>query len=510
MLQNETVKIDQIPLLAAEKHYFVLDEEGYLQYFLYNQAPEHWKMLSANLFRRKLHGFDAATDQQGNVHLLGYEPERGLFYLPPGPAGPEIPQLIYQDPHKKIGHLSVCLDQNNNLHLLILTYNKQYAMWWLFHLCQEQQKWAGPHLIEFGYGPPQQYGLIGADYQGHIFVLYRLFTAGKYNLAYRLLKEGTPRPGKTTLLQAGQDECFFPTFLVDPDNTIHLSWISRTGENMFLNYACRTPAGKWDNFFNAEVLPDSFLLSFLCRHTDKIFMAWKKEQTFFYFYSLQSGKSWQRGKSQIATKELQLFRWRTPAFLGENLPIRGHHLFANAGKPPQKIPLPQHFWPHFTAENKEENEIPAALHILDILTAYTLTRAGNLQAANSHLKQKLKQQQKGFFKLYTESLDQTENLKEKLAAKNIKLKDLEKLLQQTMAELQKHIHAQQKETATLEAQCNKLQKENEKLKKEGLAREAALVRLEERIANLIREKEMLCAEKLKKTSFLSKLFLKKR
>ncbi|MGI5823259.1 MAG: hypothetical protein ACOX6Z_04870 [Dethiobacteria bacterium] len=510
MLQNEPAKIDRVPLLAAEKHYFKLDEEGYLQYFLYDQDLERWKMLSANLFQQRLHGFDAAVDQQGNVYLLGYEHERGLFYLPAGPAGQETPQLIYQDPHKKIDHLSVCLDQSNNLHILILTSNKQYAMWWLFHLCHKQQQWAGPRMIEFGYGPQQQDGLIGADYQGRIFVLYRLFTAGKCNLACRLLEGDSHRPGKTAFLQKGQDDCFFPSFLVDPDNTWHVSWISHLGENMFLNYACRTPTGQWENFYNLEVLPGSFLLTFLFRHADKLFLTWKKEQTFFHLYSLENGKSWQQGKNQIATKELQLFRLRTPANSEEDLPVRGHHLFANAGKPPQKISPSQGFWPHIMAESEKENGIPAELQILDILTAYTLTRAGDLQAANNQLKQKLKQQEKEFFALYTEGLNQTENLKEKLATKNIKLKDLEKLLQQTMAELQKKIQLQKKETATLQAQYNMLQKENEKLKKEGLTQEAALERIEKRIVNLIRENETLRAKILEKTPFLSKLFSRKR
>ena len=60
---------------------------------------------------------------------------------------------------------------------------------------------------------------------------------------------------------------------------------------------------------------------------------------------------------------------------------------------------------------------PTELHILDILSSYTLTRASNLQAANTHLKQKLEQQEKEFLKLYTAGLAQTESLGEKLAAK---------------------------------------------------------------------------------------------
>lgn len=510
MPQNKLEKIDNIPLLAAEKHYFKLDEEGYLQYFLHNQTAGRRKMLSANLFQQKLYGFDAAIDQQENIHLLGYEPEKGLFYLPPCPAGQKTPQLIYQDFHKKIGHLSVCLDRDNNLHTLILVYNEQYAMWWLIHLCRKQQKWAGPRMIDFGYGLPRQYGLIEADSQGRVFVLYSLFTAGKCNLACRFLKEDSHRPEKTAFLQKGQDECFFPSFLKDPDNTLHISWLSQVEESMFLNYVCRTPTGKWEKFFNLDVLPGSFLLTFLFRHTDKLFLAWKKNRTFFYLYSLPGEESWHWGKNQITTNKLQLLRLRTPANPAENSPVRGNYFFANAGKTPQKLFLPEDFWPQITAVNKEDNGIPEELHVLDILTSQALTRAGDLQAANTHLKQKLKQQEKGFFELYTENLSQTESLKEKLDAKNMELKDIEKLLQQTMAELQKRLQLQKKETAALQAQCDRLQKENEKLKKKVIAQETTLNKLKKKVVYLIRENETLRSEKLEKTSFLSRLFPRKR
>ena len=79
MPQDWLKKLDNFPLLAAEIHYFQLDAEGHLQYFLYNQAEKRWEMLCADLFQQKLHGFDAAVDSQGAVHLLGYEHTGGLL-----------------------------------------------------------------------------------------------------------------------------------------------------------------------------------------------------------------------------------------------------------------------------------------------------------------------------------------------------------------------------------------------------------------------------------------------
>lgn len=510
MPQDWPKKLDHIPLLAAEKHYFKLDEEGRLQYFLYNQAEERWEMLSANLFQQKLHGFDAAVDQQDAVHLLGYEHEGGLFHLAPPLTDQGAPLLLYRDKHKTIDHLSTCRDQKNNLHVLYLTSNKQYAMWWLFYLRHERQKWTEPRIIDFGYGPPEQYGLIGTDFQNRIFILYRLYTAEKYNLAFRLLEGSSHRPGKTVFLQERKGECLFPSFLVDPDNTLHLSWTSRTDGSMFLNYACRAPTGKWGNFFNLEMPPGSFFLAPLFRYADKLLLTWRKDWTLSHLYSLQGNKNWRWGKNQTATKELQLLRLRTVDNPGENFPFRGNCLFTTTGSPPQKILQAQAFLPHVPAENEEEKEIPQELHILDILSSYTLTRASNLQAANTHLKQKLEQQEKEFLKLYTAGLAQTESLGEKLAAKNMELKDVEKLLQQTLAELQERMQQQRKEIATLQAQCGALQKENEKLKKNNLIKAANLARLKKEVMHLTQENEAQRAEKLKKTSFLPGLFQKIR
>ena len=429
------------------------------------------------------------------------------FYLDTPFDGQKSPLLLYRDQHKTIGHLSACRDQKNNLHLLYLTRSEQYKMWWLFYLCSEQQKWTGPLVIDFGYGPPEQYGLIGTDFQDRIFILYRLYCAEKYNLAFRLLEGSSHHLGETIFLQEKPGECFFPSFLVDPDNTLHLSWVSHTDKILFLNYACRAPTGKWGNFFNLEIPPGSFFLAPLIRYKDKLLLTWKKNQTLYHLYFTR-GESWRWGKNQSATKEIQLLRLRPTNGSIENLPFQGYSLFTTAGSPPQKMPQPQDFVPRDLEAEEEENEISPELHILDILSSYTLTRAGNLQTANAYLKQKLEQQGKEFFKLYAAGLAQTESLTEKLAFKKLELEKIEKLLQQTLAELQERMQQQKEEITTLQAQCRALQKENEELKKNKLVQSANLAKFKEEIVRLIRENEALRAEKHKKTSFLCGLFHK--
>lgn len=521
MPQGWPEKPDRFPLLASEKHFFLMNTEGRLQHCLYNRAANQVEgcreMFPADLFGQKLHGFDAVVDSQGAVHLLGYEQGGGLFYLPLSLDDPQSPLLLYRDQHKKIEHLSACRDQKNSLHLFFLARDEKYKVWWLFYLYSEQQngkqKWAEPLVIDFGYGPWEQYGLIGSDSLNRIFFIYRLCIDGEYTLVFRLQEKGTKRPGKTVFLpKEGGGSCF-PSFLLDPDDTLHLSWLSRQEKTTFLNYACRTPAGEWENSFNLEIPLDSFFLAPLFYHRGKLLLTWKNDRVFFHLYlspekkerKEQVNNSWRWGKNQTITEEIQPLRLRPADNPGGNFPGRGSCIFAATGYLPQRTPQPHELLPYSFEEDNEVDEALQGLHILDILSSYTLTRAGNLQTKNAYLKQKLEERGKEFSRLYTANLVQRRGMKEELSAKIMELEKIEKLLQKTLAELQKSLQQQKEKITMLQAECNALQKENKKLKEANFTQTANLSQFQEKIVQLTQENESLQAPK---TSFLHKLIHK--
>ena len=579
MLQGWPVKPDRLSLLAAEKHYFQLDAAGRLQYYLYTETGKHREKLSGDLFRQKVDGFDAAVDPLGVIHLLGYGATTGLFYLTLPPAGQDPPLLLYRDPHKTIDHVSACRDQKNNLHLLFLARSERYKMWWLFYLGGKQQddglrRWMEPAVIDFGYGPPEQYGLIGTDLKDRLFVLYRLFGAGRYNLAFRRL-EGNPSrldktifpgpdcvgssaeppyPGKTVFPQEikgerEKTECYFPSFLIDADNTLHLAWLGHRKKTMFLYYARCNPAGVWGDYFSLEIAQDSFFWAPLFRYGDNLFLTWKKGDTIFHLYSAakkqekpekqggkgrnQKGKqkkrgnqgqtSWQWGKKQTVPKGIQLLRLRPAGNPAENMPCEGFwglSFFAAAGDPLQGMLQPDDFAARDLEKvNKTENieedvslgwQKPPELHTLDLLTSYTLARAGNLQATNVFLKRKMEGQSREFSRLYNAGLAQKDYLEEKLASKEVELEKVEKLLQDTIAGLQKRLRQQDEDIMNLRAELRALLKENEELKRNESAQATKLARFIEEIERLTGEIEAAQGKKIKKTSFLEELLHKIR
>lgn len=503
MEKNRLWRTDNIPLLmlnAGEKNYFVLDKQGSLQHFFYEN--ELWALKTDNIFGRRVQGFDAVLDKHGNIHLLGYDHTGSLFYLSPL-TGPSSPEPLYRNSGKKISHLSACLDEDNNLHILYLAVSEQHEMWWLFYLRKEKDTCPEPAIIDFGYRYLEQNGLILGDFLGSIFILYRLYEEGNYSLVLRSLQSETGRPGKTFYLPERQKECFFPAFLVTSDNILHISWISCEHEAMFLNYIHRTPAGKWEGFFSIEVPHSTVTIAPLYILGEKLILTWKKDSELFYLFSLNRGKSWNRGRSISIKTELELTRFRAATVLFKEQKWWGDYVFASESSPPQETLYPEELFNTRTVEGGLSEEF----RVLDLLSSSLLTYAGNLQTSNVNLKQKLGQKEKEIWKMYSWGITMKEAWEEKLNTKKIELQQIEAFLKRTLNELQERINREKEEMTVrnkeLTQQVKEFYKKNEELKKENVILLENIGRLKEQVASLIMENEEL---KTKKNHFLSKLF----
>ena len=84
MEENRLLNTGIIPLMILgnrEKHYFELDENAHLNYYLDKEGNGCWTSISENILQRKISGFDTAIDKLGNMHLLGYDRGGGISYL---------------------------------------------------------------------------------------------------------------------------------------------------------------------------------------------------------------------------------------------------------------------------------------------------------------------------------------------------------------------------------------------------------------------------------------------
>ena len=486
-------RTDNIPLLMLTengKEYFMLDKQGYLQHFSCNN--ESWILKTDNIFQQKIQGFDAVVDNQGNAFLIGYNDAGGLYCLSL-PTNKAIAAPVNQDGSKTIGHLSACLDEENNLHLLCLYLDNRQKMWWLVYLYQEEKGlWREPAIIDFGHELLEQNGIIIKDLKNNFFILQRLAETGNYCLLLRSLSESDRHSWKSFYFPNRHEECFFPAFLVAPDNTLHFSWISCQDEVLFLSYIQKPPGGDWDSFFRIEIPNRTLTIAPLYGMDSKLVLTFKKDDELLYLLSTNAGKNWKWGEKILLPKEAQLTRFRSA--IGSQ---QREYVFT-LGSPPQIL------YPKYTLDSFiEKVELQKEFQVLDLLSLSLLTHAGNLQAANASLKQKLQQREKELARLFSGGVSQVIKMEEKLHAKKMELQQMETTFKKALEELQKKIKSEKEEFAArnkdLLMQVNELYKKNEELKKEKLILLRNVNELKEQVQNLQRENEKL---KVKKSRFL--------
>ncbi|MDO9534683.1 MAG: hypothetical protein Q7J85_04975 [Bacillota bacterium] len=493
---------DKIPLIVSlrdKKHYFALDDHGYLDHFIYEN--ESWHSIKKNILGIQVAGFDAGTDNKGRVCLLGYDHKGNLFCLTDA-EGEEKPEPFCLDGSKKICWISFCLDEEDHLHVFCLAVNEKREMWWIFYLCNEKGKWQTQSILDFGNYPGEQYGFISRDSEDHIYIMHRLFEEEKYSLVFRDLEKETKQPGRTIYLDVPQRDCFMPSFLTDGNNTLHVSWMSREKGIMFLNYTSKSSTGKWESYTSTEVPSESRPIAPIYLVEDRLLLFWENENILFHLYSLNNGKNWKWGRSKAVDTALELTRYHSTSNISDNPSRFGNFVFT-VGKPPQEIVHPE----QFTKIKEKERELSEEFHILEVLSSSLLTRTGNLQANNSYLEQKLSRQEKEMLKIYSWGITKAETLEEKLAAKDVELQKLDKLFKTTLKDLQRRLIREKEDIQLLNSALTKktqeLSVENKELKTRNFSLSQNIRELKEQVISLMKENEELIN---RKKSFFHKFF----
>lgn len=486
---------DGLPLIVApakgEKNCFILDENGHLRYFL--QENGTWILKTEDLFNDKIQGFEAAIDSKGNMYIFGYNQSGTLYcYFSEGDKFSLAP--IYQVNGKKICHLSVCLDKEDNPQILFLSLSEQLEMWQLLYLHEKKGVWSYPEIIDFGYHTLDQKALIFRDAADRIIILQRLAEMGNYCLVFRTIQD---LGGKTFYFPHKHTECFSPCFLVAPENTVHISWISSENRTLFLNYVQIAPDKTFKYFFSMELPPGSLTLAPIYLMGDKLILTCKKGEEIFYLLSFNGGRNWKWGKKINLKNHPRLTRFRSFSTSGgleyvltsENMQIIFPEENILALSEQQNPTLWQKEW---------EN--------LELLTLSLLTHAGNLQETNTFLQEKLKQKEKELVRIYSLGAATKEKMKRELENKERELKEIEKSFKKLLAEMQENIlrekEAMALENQNLTARIQKLHQKNEELKKENIAFLKKITELEDRVNSLIKENELLKAKKWLPLNFL--------
>ncbi|HHT46424.1 MAG TPA: hypothetical protein GX004_03910 [Firmicutes bacterium] len=510
MEENRLLNTGIIPLMILgnrEKHYFELDENAHLNYYLDKEGNGCWTSISENILQRKISGFDTAIDKLGNMHLLGYDRGGGISYLRLPPDTPKKPELLLKEEGKQICHLSFCTDNADRLHVLYLAISSEKKMWWLFYLRQENGRWLEKAVMDFGYFQLEQYGIIFSDCLNSLFLLHRLYDDNGYSLALRSFNNEKNLPGQTIFLGERDHYCFFPDALAAPDNSLHISWISRKNNIMFINYARRSPQGKWENHLCTEISQGSAPFAPLYFAKDVLLLTWQNNNMLFCLISRDGGDSWKWGTKVELDDTYQLIRFRSKPRLLNDPTWRGNYTFSPAC-PPETYMQPE----VLLKSQPEKDGVSEELEMLDLLSSRLLTGYDNLQASNAFFKQKIAHQKKELAELYSINLAKTKTLEEKLTSKNIEIKKMKSVFQNTIDELKAKISREREELASanheLQQEIKALQEEIEKRGKTNLLLTRELTRMKEEINLIKKENEHL--QKKSINYYLQKLMKKNR
>jgi hypothetical protein len=488
MEEKRLLNTGAIPLLisgSAGKHYFELDENGELKYYFDKKGNGGWSCISKNILHQKISGFDSAVDTVGGTHLLGYDREGSILYLRLSPDTPNKPEILLKEEGKRICHLSFCTDKADRLHALYLASNNEREMWWLFYLRREDGRWLEKAVLDFGYFQHEQYGIIFCNGLNDLFLLHRLYEENGYTLVLRSFEKESNLPGQTFYLGEKNHYCFLPDAQAAPDNSLHVSWISRKNNIMYMNYARRSPRGKWENILCTEISQGSAPFAPLYLVKDVLFLTWQNNNMLFCLVSRDGGGSWKWGTKIKLEDTSRMIRFRKASRSLNEPASQGNYTFSPASPPDMYLQ------PEMLLEGQpEEGSVAGELEILDLLTSRLLIGYDNLQASNVFLNQKIEHQKKELAELYSINLAKTKTLQEKLASKNIEITKIKNVFQNTIDELKAKISREREEMASanheLQQRIKALQEELEKREKNNLLLTMEITRLKKEI-NLIKK-----------------------
>lgn len=452
-----------LPLIAnrgTEKLYCCLDSFGKLQLWLYK--GENWHLQESNLFNHYLCAFDGAVDEQGLLHLLGYDTNGNFYHGSIDLSGRlQAPRLLFSGQGQNIYQLSCCFDPLQQLHILYLAAEedcKQQQLFYLRHPCRDGQ--TKPFLVDT---TPGLYCCILSDRQNHIYMICPMIVDGRMRLALRSMDLRRERPGRAYLFPGILEGTCWPSTYCDGQNNIHISWVSRHQGNSRLNYIRRDGQGEWQNFLQMAVPPDTSAAAPLSSNGNDLFLFYYFAGKLGFLYSRDGGISWKRGKDEPLPGECVLTRMRAGGDAGGRIFDKQEFFFIS------NVPTPE----RKETAAKEDEASPAVEDTpdsLNLLTSYVFTRIYAMEEDNRTLAQKLAQKEKELAMLQEREQSMLQDLETMLREKTLRFNEMELLLKESLRQYVEKING---EKAVLREQIDLLRMDIIKLQdsKRSLLRE---------------------------------------
>lgn len=448
----------KLPLIArhgAKMEYFRLDEHGKLQHWQFNE--NEWVISADNLFQQYLCGFDGAVDERGALHLLGYNGQGSLYYLPAS-VEPAPPQLIYADPQREICQISCCVDPLGLIHILYLAATAAGKGQQLYYLHGKEKEWQMPSCVDtVFFGGKGSSCCILSDRANLIYLIYPVMDEDRARLALRKMNMSSNHAGRIYLFPGKQDGPCWPSYYCDGQNNIHIAWINRQADSVCLNYIQREKTGDWRCFFQTALPAETLSPALLSCDGSDLRIAFRWGEKTGLFYSRNGGIHWNRGKDMELEPGSTLTRMRV-GYEDKGSPAAAQNIVYCFTVPPHKLQKTA-INGNIVQAGQSDGEL--SNYILAILSSYAFTRAREMDEEN---------------KLLIGELEQ------KIAEKTLQLDEAASIFNVT---LQKHREQLEREKGILREQVNllradllKLQTKNEKLLRQSTVLEQKIAILE--------------------------------
>lgn len=484
------VGVVRLPVLIQEKERqtcYILGKDGYLRQF--QKAGNGWKLLSPDLGKDTVQGFEALTDNLGR-HLLITCNREGAFFLLQPEADKAAPEPFFRATATEIIQFSACLDRQNILHLLHLSANRKNERSSLIYHRYEQGEWGDGIAFDLGSCPMEQSSFILLALDDSLLVIYCLNENGTSRPVLRRLEKEHATLGKIIYLPENWGNPLLPSAGITADHTLHLSWITFRDEVVSLNYAC-TDDGGWRNLLTMDISAFSLPLAPLYVQGNRLLLAWKNHNMLFHLLSDDGGANWKFLRSRPLGQLPRLIRFRTvPHTEHQNEKWRGNYLFVY-GLPPAYLLEPEQLIRHGEEESPFEREFQNLGRLYSSLAA----RAGQIEKVNAALQNKLVKREEEYLELYSRSNSRIKELEGQLMSKNIELQKVETAFKSTLKELQGLIKEEKKSLQEKQHQqsleLDRLKNEVKTLREKSIRQEQNIKQLEEKNLLLKQENEEL-------------------
>lgn len=475
---------------------YLLGKDGSLLQF--QEKDDRWSLLSPYSGRQTFKGFEALVDNRGKHILVAFD-ERGTLFLLQLEEVDRAPEAFCRKTGTEVIQLSACLDLQNILHLLQLSAIRGEKACSLVYHRYEQNKWTADVILEWSPGNVQPFALIVQGKGGSLFALYSTCEDGLCRPVLRELKKR--QIGKTISFPEKWENPLLPSVCLAGDK-LHISMLSRIRDSLFLNYACLSDE-KWENILIQEVSPFTLTPAPLYLRGKELLLTWGKQNTIFFLFSGDGGKSWERTGALPRGQYLRLIRYlASPDKQYLNGKWKGDYFFAR-GSPPVHLVKPEEMLSYGDETVPFEQEFKT----LDRLYSSLAVRAGQMHSVNLDLQNKLAKKEQEFSRLYARSISQTRELEEHYKSK---ISEFEKaaatfksIIKELQSQIKKEKKLQEEKQQNQSLEISRLKEEIKKLQDKISSQEETIRQLKEKNLFLEQKNEEL---QKKRVHFFQRIF----